>query len=54
MGSNSGIEENFDLSKVDYATFSFSKCLVFNIIGIGIFFSKKPIETLDLEKVLTM
>ena len=47
---NSGIKETFDLSKVDYATFSFSKCFGVHYHRIGISFSKKPIETLDLEK----
>ena len=47
---NSGIKETFDLSKVDYATFSFSKCFGVHYHRIGISFSKRPIETLDLEK----
>ena len=47
---NSGIKETFDLSKAEYVTFSFSKCFGVQYHRIGICFSKKPVETLDIEK----
>ena len=50
---NSGIKETFDLSKVKYATFSFSKCFGVQYHRIGIAYSKVPIQTLELEAGFT-
>ena len=46
---NSGVKETFDLSKVKYAAFSFSKCFGVQYHRIGIAYSKVPIKTLELE-----
>ena len=50
---NSGIKETFDLSKVKYAAFSFSKCFGVQYHRIGIAYSKVPIKTLELEAGFT-
>ena len=50
---NSGVEETFDLSKVKYAAFSFSKCFGVQYHRIGIAYSKVPIKTLELEAGFT-
>ena len=47
---NSGIKETFDLSKAEYASFSFSKCFGVQYHRIGICFSKKPIKIMELQK----
>ena len=46
---NSGVEDTFDLSKVAYVAFSFSKCFGVQYHRIGIAYSKTPIKTLGLE-----
>ena len=46
---NSGVEDTFDLSKVKYVAFSFSKCFGVQYHRIGIAYSKTPIKTLGLE-----
>jgi hypothetical protein len=43
----------FDLSKVKYAAFSFSKCFGVQYHRIGIAYSKVPIKTLELEAGFT-
>ena len=50
---NSGVEETFDLSKVKYAAFSFSKCFGVQYHRIGIAYSKVPIGTFELEAGFT-
>ena len=50
---NSGIKETFDLSKVKYVAFSFSKCFGVQYHRIGITYSKVPIETLEIEARFT-
>ena len=46
---NSGVKETFDLSKVAYTAFSFSKCFGVQYHRIGIVYSKTPIYTFELE-----
>ena len=50
---NSGVKETFDLSKVKYVAFSFSKCFGVQYHRIGIAYSKVPIKTLELEAGFT-
>ena len=50
---NSGVKETFDLSKVKYDAFSFSKCFGVQYHRIGIAYSKVPIKTLELEAGFT-
>ena len=50
---NSGIKETFDLSKVAYTAFSFSKCFGVQYHRIGIAYSKTPIKTFELEAEFT-
>ena len=50
---NSGVKETFDLSKAKYVAFSFSKCFGVQYHRIGIAYSKKPINTLELEAGFT-
>ena len=46
----SGLKKTYDLSKVSYASFSFSKMFGIQYHRVGISFSKKPIRTLEMYK----
>ena len=46
----SGLKKTYDLSKVGYVAFSFSKMFGIQYHRIGILFSKKPINTLEMFK----
>ena len=46
----SGIKKTYDLSKVGYVAFSFSKMFGIQYHRVGILFSKKPIETFEIYK----
>ena len=46
----SGIKKTYDVSKVGYVTFSFSKMFALQYHRVGVLFSKKPVETLEIYK----
>lgn len=46
----SGLKKTYDLSKVGYVAFSFSKMYGIQFHRVGILFSKKPIKTLEMFK----
>ncbi|MDB4335690.1 hypothetical protein OAA03_00355 [bacterium] len=46
----SGLKKTYDLSKVGYVAFSFSKMFGIQYHRVGILFSKKPINTLEMFK----
>lgn len=46
----SGIDKTYDVSKVGYVAFSFSKMYSLQYHRLGILFSKKPVKTLDIYK----
>ena len=46
----SGIEKTYDVSKVGYVAFSFSKMYSLQYHRLGILFSKKPVKTFDIYK----
>ena len=46
----SGLKKTYDLSKVGYVAFSFSKMYGIQFHRVGILFSKKPIKTLEKFK----
>jgi len=46
----SGIKKTYDVSKVGYVAFSFSKMFALQYHRVGILFSKKPVKTFDIYK----
>jgi len=50
----SGLKKTYDLSKVGYVAFSFSKMYGIQFHRVGILFSKKPIKTLEMFKLRHM
>jgi|TARA_B100001094_G_scaffold301759_1_gene328337 hypothetical protein len=48
--AGSGIKKTYDVSKVGYVAFSFSKMFGMQYHRVGILFSKKPVKTLDIYK----
>ena len=46
----SGIKKTYDVSKVGYVTFSFSKMFSLQYHRIGILFSKKLVQSLEIYK----
>lgn len=46
----SGIKKTYDVSKVGYVAFSFSKMYALQYHRVGILFSKTPVKTLDIYK----
>ena len=46
----SGLKKTYDISKVGYVAFSFSKMFGIQYHRVGILFSKKPIDTFEIYK----
>ena len=48
--AGSGIKKTYDVSKVGYVAFSFSKMFALQYHRVGILFSKRPVKTFDIYK----